>query len=74
MIESSIGRNFTGNPKAIYESMVESGFCEGKDIYVILEDVQTKIDGPAKKIKRNRLRFFYVLATAKVWKIGRAHV
>lgn len=67
LFESNLGRNYTGNPKAIYEEMVARGLDKKYRCYFILEDMQTKIPGSAKKIKRNRFRYFYYFAKAGVW-------
>jgi CDP-glycerol glycerophosphotransferase len=62
-----MGRNYTGNPKAIYEEMLGLGLDRSYRSYFILEDMDTKIPGTAKKIKRNRLRYFYYFAIAGIW-------
>lgn len=61
LIESNLGRNYTGNPKAIYEEMVRRGLDKKYRCYFILEDMKTEIPGAAKKIKRNRFRYFFIL-------------
>ena len=53
LFESNVGRNFTGNPKAIYEEMVRLGLDLRYRCYVILEDMKIEIPGSVKKI-RNR--------------------
>ena len=72
LFESNLGRNYTGNPKAIYEEMVHQGLDKKYKCYFILEDVKTIIPGEVKKVKKNRLRYFYLFAIAG--EIGRAHV
>lgn len=67
LFESNVGRNYTGNPKAIYEEMVRLGLDSKYRCYFILEDIDTKIPGAAKKIKRNRFRYFYYFAIAGIW-------
>ena len=67
LFESNLGRNYTGNPRAIYEEMVRQGLDRKYRCYIILEDVDTKISGAAKKIKKNRFRYFYYFAIAGVW-------
>lgn len=67
LFESNMGRNYTGNPKAIYEEMIRLGFDRKYRCYFILEDIEMKIPGSAKLIKRNRLRYFYYFAIAGVW-------
>ena len=67
LFESNVGRNFTGNPKAIYEEMVRLGLDLRYRCYVILEDMKMEIPGSAKKIKRNRFRYFYYFSVAGIW-------
>lgn len=67
LFESNLGRNYTGNPKAIYEEMVYQGLDKEYSCYIILEDINTKIPGSAKKIKKNRFRYFYYFAIAGIW-------
>lgn len=68
LFESNLGRNYTGNPKAIYEKMVEMGLDKKYRLIWILNDPKgEKIIGTGKKIKRVRLLYFYYCAIAKVW-------
>lgn len=67
LFESNLGRNYTGNPKAIYEEMVKQGLDSKYRCYFILEDMKTTIPGKGKKIKRSRLRYFFLFAVAGVW-------
>ncbi len=67
MFESNLGRNYTGNPRAIYEEMVRQGLDKKYRCYFILEDVTTVIPGSARKIRRNRFRYFLLFATAGIW-------
>jgi CDP-glycerol glycerophosphotransferase len=65
VFESNIGRNYTGNPRYIYEEMVSQGLDKKYDCYFILENVNTMVPGNAKKVKRMRFQYFYILARAK---------
>jgi CDP-glycerol glycerophosphotransferase len=67
LFESNLGRNYTGNPKAIYEEMIRLGLDRKYRCYFILEDMETIIPGSAKKIKRNRIRYFYYFTIAGIW-------
>lgn len=67
LFESNLGRNYTGNPKAIYEEMICLGLDKKYRCYFILDDMTTKIPGAAKKIKKNRLQYFYYFAKAGIW-------
>lgn len=67
LFESNMGRNYAGNPKAIYEEMVRQGLDRQYHCYFILEDTTSKLPGAAKVIKRNRLRYFFLFAMAGIW-------
>ncbi|NLK28759.1 MAG: CDP-glycerol glycerophosphotransferase family protein [Clostridiales bacterium] len=67
LFESNLGRNYTGNPKAIYEELVRQGLDKKYRCYFIFEDTKTVIPGLAKKVKRNRFRYFLLFARAGVW-------
>lgn len=65
VFESNLARNYTGNPRYIYEEMVRQGLDKKYKCYYIFEDTDTKIIGNAKKIKNNRFQFFYIMAIAR---------
>ncbi|SES79581.1 CDP-glycerol glycerophosphotransferase family protein [[Clostridium] polysaccharolyticum] len=65
--ESNVGRNYTGNPKAIYEKFVELGLDRKYDCVYSLENTEISIPGKIKKIKRLRFFYFYYLAIAGIW-------
>ncbi len=67
LFESNLGRNYTGNPRAIYEEMVRQGLDKKYRCYYILEKPDTPIPGAAKTVKRTRLRYFYLFAIAGIW-------
>lgn len=66
VFESNMGRNYTGNPKAIYEKMVELGLDEKYKCYYMLDDVNTPVPGNVKVLKRTRAKYFFVMGIAKV--------
>lgn len=67
LFESNLGRNYTGNPKAIYEEMIRQGLDKEYRCYFILEKPNTVIPGAAKTVKRNRLKYFILFATSGIW-------
>ncbi len=67
LFECNLGRNYTGNPKAIYEEMVRQGLDRKYRCYFILEDPGTPIPGAARPVKRSRLLYFYLFAVAGIW-------
>jgi len=67
LFESNVGRNYSGNPKYIYEEMVRQGFDKRFRLVWILEDLNTEIPGMTKKVRRSRMKYYYYMARAKVW-------
>lgn len=67
VFESNVGRNYSGNPKAVFEEMIRRGLDKKYRCYYILEDTNTELPGDIRKIKRTRLQYFYIMAIAKVW-------
>lgn len=65
IFESNLGRNYTGNPRYIYEEMVSQGLDKKYHCYFILEDMNTKIPGQVNKVKRTRLKYFYIMSRAR---------
>jgi CDP-glycerol glycerophosphotransferase len=65
--ESSVGRNYSSNPKYVYEEMVKQGLDKEFMCVWSLEDTSLEIPGNAKKVKRAGLFYLYYLATAKIW-------
>ena len=67
LFESNLGRNYSGNPRFIYEDMVARGLDRSYRCYFILEDVTTDLPGNAKKVKRISLLYFYLFSKAGFW-------
>lgn len=67
VFESNMGRNYTGNPRCIYEEMVKSGLDKKYRCYIMLDDLTTFVPGSAKKIRRTRVRYFFLMGIAGIW-------
>ncbi len=67
VFESNMGRNYTGNPKCIYEEMVRGGLDKKYRCYIMLDDVSTYVPGNAKKLKRTRTLYFMIMGIAGIW-------
>jgi CDP-glycerol glycerophosphotransferase len=67
LFESNLGRNYSGNPRFIYEEMVARGLDRKYKCYFILEDVTTVLPGNARKVKRISIFYFYLFSRAGVW-------
>ena len=65
--ESSVGRNYSGNPKYVYEEMVNQELDKEFKCIWSLENPTIYIPGNAVKVKRARLKYLYYLAIAKIW-------
>lgn len=66
LFESNLGRNYSGNPRFIYEEMVARGLDQVYRCYFILEDVGVSLPGNARKVKRVGLYYFFLFAKAGV--------
>lgn len=67
VFESNVGRNYTGNPRAIYEYMVKNGLDKQYRLIWILENTDTDIPGNVKKVRRVKVKYFYYMAVAHIW-------
>ncbi len=65
--ESSVGRNYSSNPKYVYEEMVKHNLDREFKCIWSLEDTTIEIPGNVIKVKRTRLKYLYYLAIAKIW-------
>ncbi len=67
LFESNLGRNYTGNPRAIYEEMVRRGLDQKYQCVWFFENPSVKIPGDAKIVKRARFAYLYYMAIGQVW-------
>jgi CDP-glycerol glycerophosphotransferase len=67
LFESNLGRNYSGNPRFIYEEMIAGGLDRVYRCYFILEDATVPIPGNAKKVKRLGAFYFYLFSKAGFW-------
>ncbi|MBB3130941.1 CDP-glycerol glycerophosphotransferase [Paenibacillus rhizosphaerae] len=67
LFESSVGRNYTGNPKYIYEEMVRQGLDQHYRCVWVFEDPSINIPGKCTLIKRNGLQQLFYAAIAFIW-------
>ncbi|MGL5417382.1 MAG: CDP-glycerol glycerophosphotransferase family protein [Clostridium sp.] len=67
IFESFLGRSVAGNPKYIYEYLVEKSLDSEYELVWILNDLEQEIQGNHRKIKRKSIQYYYYLATAKYW-------
>ncbi|URM34903.1 CDP-glycerol glycerophosphotransferase family protein [Cytobacillus firmus] len=63
VFESFWGKSYSDNPRAIYEEMEKNGMDYN---YIwILNNENTDIEGRGKAVRKNSLKYYYYLATAK---------
>ncbi len=73
MFESSNGRNYTGNPRYIYEEMLRQGLDEKYKCVWSLQNPEIEIPGNCVKIKRSRARFLYYSLRSGFWIFDSRH-
>ena len=74
LFESSNGRNYTGNPKYIYEEIINQGLEDELKCVWVFTDTSTKIPGNAKKVKRSFFRFLYYTLRSGAWIFDSRHL
>lgn len=67
VFQSNLGRNYTGNPKSIYEEMVRKGMDLRYRCYYLLDQPDIKIPGNGKTVRNSRLKYYYLMAVAGIW-------
>lgn len=67
---SSLGRNYTGNPRAICEKLSELGLTDKFRCYYIFDEPEhfrDELPQGVRALKNARLRYYAVMAAAGVW-------
>ncbi|MGM8366151.1 bifunctional glycosyltransferase/CDP-glycerol:glycerophosphate glycerophosphotransferase [Virgibacillus sp. W0181] len=64
--ESHMGKQYSDNPKYIYEEMFKTG-KKLKYIWGFQNPENIEIPGPAKKVKKDSLKYYYYLNRSKYW-------
>lgn len=67
IFQSSNGRNYTGNPRYIYEEMVRQGLDHKYKCIWFLYDTNLQVPGNCKKIRNNYFPYFWFLMRAGIW-------
>ncbi|WP_169871146.1 bifunctional glycosyltransferase/CDP-glycerol:glycerophosphate glycerophosphotransferase [Shouchella patagoniensis] len=67
LFESFGGKSYACSPRAIYEEMYNEKGKEFEYIWAFSEPSDKTIPGPAKKVKRLSLKYYYYAATSKFW-------
>lgn len=66
VFESFVGRNYSGQPKYIYQYLQKNYGDKYKYIWVV-NDKKLEIDGKCKKVKRFGLGYYYYMTRSKYW-------
>ena len=64
---SGAGKSYAGNPRAVYEHMVEHGMDGTWDCIWFYEKTRYAIPGICRQVQLKRLKYLLYMATARVW-------
>ncbi len=67
VLSSSLGKSYSGNPKAIYEKMVSLGLDKEYECIWFYEKHPFDIPGVNKQVKFGRMKYLFYMATANFW-------
>lgn len=68
LFESNLGRNYSGNPRAIYEEMLRRDLDKKYKIYWIYDkNTEFEVPGNVKKIVRESYQYLLLTWQAKMW-------
>lgn len=68
LFESNLGRNYSGNPRAIYEELLNRGLDKKYKIYWIFENTEgVDVPGNVKKVLRESYSYLRLTWQAKMW-------
>lgn len=67
IFQSSNGRNYTGNPRYIYEEMVRQGLDQKYQCIWFFFNTSIEVPGKCKKIRNNYFTYFWYLMRAGIW-------
>lgn len=75
LFESSNGRNYTGNPRFIYEELINQGLDkEYECIWAFTNPQNHMIPGTHKKVKKSRFKFLYYTIKSGTWVLDSRHL
>lgn len=66
IFESFVGRNYSGQPKYIYQYLQKNYGKKYKYIWIV-NDKKLEIDGKHTKVKRFGLKYYYYMTRSKYW-------
>ena len=74
LFESSNGRNYTGNPRSIYEEILSQGLENEFKCIWIFSNTDTEVPGNAIKVKRSYFKFLYYTLRSGAWVFDSRHL
>ena len=75
LFESSNGRNYTGNPRYVYEEILNEGLeDEFKCVWVFMHPEKHNLPGNAIKVKRSFFKFLYYAIVSGTWIFDSRHL
>ena len=74
LFESSNGRNYTGNPRSIYEEILSQGLENEFKCIWIFSNTDTEVPGNAIKVKRSYFKFLYYTLSSGAWVFDSRHL
>ena len=74
IFESSNGRNYAGNPKYIYEEILNQGLDKEFKCIWVFTNTNTEIKGNANKVKRSFFKFLYYTLRSGTWVFDSRHL
>lgn len=67
VFSSGAGKSYAGNPRAVYEYMIEHGLDKVWDCIWFYEKTPYSIPGICRQVRLKRLKYLLYMATARVW-------
>lgn len=67
VFDSSLGKSYSGNPRHIFEYMVENGYQEKYECTWFYSNMPYPIPGDGYQFRYGRFRYLYYMATARIW-------
>lgn len=75
LFESSNGRNYSGNPRYVYEEILKEGLeDEFKCVWVFMNPEEQEIPGNGIKVKRSYFKFLYYAIRSGSWIFDSRHL
>ena len=75
LFESSNGRNYTGNPRFIYEELLNQGLDnEYECVWALIDPEDHEIPGNPKKVKKSHFKFLYYTIISGTWVLDSRHL